>query len=138
MGAKVNSKVRVKVVLSEADGDVVVYRNKDNIGHVEFIVQRSQITATDVQIDETYQMKGYGRLMLASLQRFAKEKNLPIYLFSVDSAVKFYESCGFQRIKKYKGECELFLKNVTNMDKQVSATDMIWIPKGKKRVTVYV
>jgi GNAT superfamily N-acetyltransferase len=138
MGTKVNSKVRVKVVLSEADGNVLVYRNKDEIGHIEFIVQRSQITATDVQTDEEHQTKGYGRLMMASLQRFAREKNLPIYLFSVESAVKFYKSCGFQHIRKYRGECELHLKNVTNMEKQVSANDMVWIPKGKKKATVYV
>lgn len=135
---KVDKKINVVIKFNDKDGLVNISRNGKIIGHIEFIVQRSQIMVTDVTVSEKYQRKGYGKLLMTTLQRYAQEKMLPIYLFSIESAIKFYKSCDFFQIRKYKGDCKLHLKNVVNYDEQVSDTDMMWIPKGKKSATVYL
>ena len=123
------------------DGTCRLIRNGKQIGETLFMETRTQITITDANVDEKFQMKGYGRIMLKTIMRYAQERKKPIYLFALDDAVTFYESLGFCRIKKWTGTCEIFIKNLNpekSKEQQIDDTDMIWIPKNKKRATLYL
>jgi len=98
------------------------FKAKDKIGHIEFIineknkVERACIHCTDVTVNDEWQKKGYGRLMMNVLFAYAKELKLPVTLFSLDTAVDFYKKCGFVRDSK-----------------EDSAQDLIWYPRKQPK-----
>jgi GNAT superfamily N-acetyltransferase len=132
----------MKVIIEfDSGGTCHLMRDGKQIGETLFMEHRTQITITDANVDEEFQRKGYGRIMLKAIMRYAQEKMKPIYLYSLEDAVPFYEALGFCRIKKWTGTCEIFIKNLNPekpKEKQIDDTDMIWIPKGKKKATVYI
>jgi predicted GNAT family acetyltransferase len=133
--------MKLMVRFDSKDGTCRLTRDGKQIGETLFMEDRTQITITDVNVDEKFQMRGYGRIMLKVVMRYAQEKKKPIYLYSLEDVVPFYEKLGFCRIKKWTGACEIFIKNLNPEkpeEKQIDDADMIWIPKGKKKATVYI
>jgi N-acetylglutamate synthase-like GNAT family acetyltransferase len=55
---------------------------------------------TDCTIEEHYREEEYGRLLMSFLINYASLIGLPIKLYSVSDAVKFYKKLGFKEVKK--------------------------------------
>ena len=133
--------MKVIVKFDSENGTCHLTYNGKQIGEALFMEHRTQITITDLNVDEKFQMKGYGRIMLKVIMRYAQEKKKPIYLYSLEDIVPFYEALGFCRIKKWTGTCEIFIKNLNPenpKEQQIDDTDMVWVPKNKKRATLYL
>jgi len=133
--------MKVIVKFDSEDGTCQLMYNRKQIGETLFMEHRTQITVTDVNVDDKFQRKGYGRIMMKAVMRYAQEKKKPIYLFALEDSVPFYEAMGFCRVKSWKGECKIFIKNLNpkkSRNKQIDDTDMIWVPKRKRNATLYL
>lgn len=118
-------------------GIIELKRGDIKIAWIHFSMDEYQITATDVDVSCHYRRKGYGTIIMGILMGIAESRHIPIYLYSLRTAVKFYEKLGFVRFRRYKkgwykGK-RVVIDNFNRrrtFDKQTDRTDMLWIPNN--------
>jgi len=130
----------------DLDRGLITLRRKDmEIGYLKFIYDWSEITVLDITIAGRYRKKGYGEILMYVLMALARKKRRVIRLYSVDTAVQFYEKLGFQRLILYRngfyeGKVVKFM-NVKKGDKpeqHIDELDFIWIPPEVWTAHVYL
>lgn len=136
-------RVRKNVSLSVDLKDEVVKVIVDGIevAKAEFTVDGNQIMVTDVSTEEKYQKCGYGRLLFDGLKLISEQTKKPLILWSLDSAIPFYESIGLLHLDNPNVQKMVIFGNVkkSELTEKVDDDDFIWIPKSlKRKPTIYL
>ena len=100
-----------------------------------FTLDKYQLTVTDINTTRRYRRRGYGSILMHVLMGVAKSKKVPIYLYSLSDAIKFYEKLGFVRLRRYRNGWyrgkRVVIDNLNvrkTFGEQTNKTDVVWIP----------
>ena len=95
-----------------------------NLGFISFLRQKDSIYITDLDIIQEYRGKGYGSLLLAGLEKKARELHLKMIWLHVGvdnrTAIEFYLKNGFRKKERIKGfynskfDAYVFVKELTD------------------------
>jgi hypothetical protein len=141
---------RTKIELDLNEEEIRAYSGKVKVGHMEFLIDSTQIIIVDLTIVNDKQSQGYGCLMINTLKGVAQFFKKPIYLISYPEKVTYYEKMEFFSLSNlyqdglgewsYKGKI-VHIKNL-NPEKprfnQVGKVDMLWIPSILDEVDVFL
>lgn len=116
-------------------GEVKIYGSlrgrRHRLGFVEYVID-TQITLTNLCVDDYCRNQGLGRLLIMIVQALALKLKVPIYApDALDEALDFYKKVSFKPILA----CNVKIMNLNpkkSLEAQVSKNDLVWIPKGLK------
>jgi len=137
-------KKNITLKLSIRYGYIKVLADGEVITSCEFCIEDTQIRATDLNTEDEYQRKGYGRTCLDALKILATQLKMPIILYSLVDAIPFYESLGFEHLNDKKVQAKVKFGNIKTKkdmkEKGPTDGDMIWVPKSlnKKKPVIYM
>lgn len=110
-------------------------RGEKKISSVDFIYEKTFISITDLLTGRRYRRKGYATLLMYFMMGLSKSKRRPLYLYSLNETVKFYEKLGFVRLRRYKNGRykgkRVIIDNLNphkTFNEQTNRQDLIWIP----------
>lgn len=105
-------------------GDILVTKDNEKIGAIEFLILPDQILITDTNIYPEYQRQGYGSQALECVKGLSRFSSLPI-IADAENVVGlvFYKKNGFKRIaertfctvwvpEQLRGKNEIIVKNI--------------------------
>lgn len=126
-------------------GKIAIYTKdrKKRLGYITFAVEETQISVDDLHVSKSYRRRGFGRLLMMMVMALAEEVKKPIFLFSTDEGISFYETLGMRRIVDYKKWDDVKVKfmNLNSKKKfieQCSDEDFVWVPSGMRRIKIYL
>lgn len=137
-------KVTIKIDMNSEEMRLFEGRKKVGILNYVMDIGKDKIILTTLEINEGFQSKGYGTLLMHALMGVAEALHTPIYAISDVSTIAFYERLGFICLRKFKnGKCEgkeVIIMNLRGrgfLDK-VEKTDLIWIPSKLEKAEIYI
>jgi len=123
-------------------GEASLCKGKIRIAYVKFLKDHDrQITVTDVTVESRYRRKGYGTMLMSLVMAYARLNHQAIFLYSLSSAIEFYEFLGFKRLKYYKDDPRVRFANLNpdkNFDEQIEENDFLWIPPELEKVSIFL
>jgi N-acetylglutamate synthase-like GNAT family acetyltransferase len=132
---------KLVVTLSIRKESVKVLRDGEEVASADFCFNKTQIRVTDVATVDKYQNCGYGKLLFCALKNLAQQKKLPLLLWSLESAIPFYEAIGMEHLDDPKVQKKIKFGNVSKKElkEKVNNDDFVWIPKRlRRRPTIYL
>lgn len=124
----------IAVDLNMAEEDVTIFVDGIKVAKTTFVFDGPILRVTDVGTEDGYEMNGYGRMMFDVLKNVARQHKMPIYVWSLDDAIPFYEKLGFLHLNNPEVQKKIIFGNLTNEDinKKIDDDDLIWIPQSIK------
>lgn len=114
----------IKIVINELD-----------VTEIEFTIEETQIRVAVVGTEIPYQKCGYGRLAFEALKLISKQYKLPIIVWSLPSAISFYEQIGFLHLNNPQVQERVIFGNVeeSKLHSKVDDCDFVWLPQSLNR-----
>jgi len=145
-------KTTIKIDMRSKEIEIFMGRKK--VGVLEFIIENDKIMSTSIEIQEDFQRRGLGTLLVRALMGIADYFYKPIFLISNSNTTDFYKRLGFVCLRefkpeeginvkymtprKYKGK-EVVIKNLADrFYTGIEEVDLIWIPSKLERVEIYI
>lgn len=129
-------KKSLSVLTDMKEGTIEVIVNGNKAADASFIFDGTQIRVINVDTRTIYQKCGYGRLLFDSLKCIARQKKLPLLLWSSDMGIPFYEKLGFLHLNNSDVQKLVIIGNIKSqkdLDKKLCEKDFVWIPSTMKR-----
>lgn len=119
--------------------EVTIHADEVQVHTLSFIIDETQITVVDTDTLSGWKRKGFGRLAFDALKMIAQRLKLPIYLWSLPPAFRFYERIGFLHLNDPEVQQKIEFGNVEKekIFTEVDEDDFVWIPqhlKGRKPI----
>jgi hypothetical protein len=122
-------------------GEIMLVKGRSPVCKIKFWVDTTHIYISDVDTASRHKRCGYGRLMMEYMMFVAEMTQMPIFLYSVDSSVGFYEKLGMEHLNTPKMKRRFVIINENpECPHEWSDTDFVWIPqclRRKRRLRVY-
>ena len=122
----------IAVDLDMSKEEVTIFVDGIQAAKTSFMFDGPMLRVTDVGTENGYEMNGYGRMMFDVLKNVARQHKMPIYLWSLDAAIPFYEKLGLLHLNNKEVQKRVIFANLkdTDIDKEVDEDDFVWVPKG--------
>lgn len=135
-------KKTVSVIVDMKEETVRVMVDGFEASKAEFTFDGSQIMVTDVSTENKYQKCGYGRLLFDALKLISEQKKMPLILWSLDTAIPFYEKIGLLHLDNPEVQKRVKFGNIKKdkIIERVDDDDFIWIPQSlyRRKITIYL
>lgn len=121
-------------------GEIILIKGYTPVFKVKFWIDETCIYISDFDAHVQHKHCGYGSLTMDYMKFLAEVLQKPILLYSIDSAVKFYEKNGMEHLDSQKMRNKVGILNENPKCKhEWSDTDFIWIPQclSHKKIWVY-
>ena len=105
-------KINLFVIVDMREETVVVMVDGLEVSKAEFTLDDTQIMVTDVGTNKKYQKCGYGRILFDALKLVSEQKKMPLVLWSLGSAVSFYEAIGLLHLNDSEVQKRVLFGNV--------------------------
>lgn len=115
-------------------GSLVLVKNRVIICTINFWIDDTQIHISSFDTEAKYRRCGYGRLLMEYMMFTAEILKLPIYLYSSNEGIPFYESIGMEHATSPKILKKLVVINDNPENPyEWDSDEFIWIPKCLRR-----
>jgi GNAT superfamily N-acetyltransferase len=128
----------MSIIMDMGEGIVKVMVDGQEAAKADFMFDETQIRVTDVSTEKVYRKCGYGRLLFDALKCVAKQKKMPLLLWSSDMAleIQFYEKLGFLHLNNPEIQRKIIFGNLDTAEEiaeKIDDDDFVWIPQTLNR-----
>ena len=133
----------VSVILNLKEAIVSVLVDDYEASRMEFIFDLGhQIMVTSVKTEPLYERNGYAKLMFTVLKALAEYYKMPIVLWSLNDAIKFYEKIGFLHLNDPEVQKLINIGNIEDevVQEKLDEDDFVWLPQSLlgRKPTIYL
>lgn len=115
-------------------GQLLLVKERVIICKVDFWIDETQINISNFHTSAMYRHCGYGRLMMEYMMFTAEILKLPIFLFSSEEGIPFYEKLGMEHANSPKMKKKLVAINENPKNPhEWDSDEFIWLPRCLRR-----
>ena len=114
----------------------VMVNGVEDITTIEFTLEKTQIMIASVGTEISWQESGYGRLAFDGLKLISEQYKLPIIVWSLATAVEFYEKVGFLHLSKPEVQKKVKFGNIPKSEIKIRINDydLVYLPKSLTKI----
>lgn len=130
---KVNHNMSVTVDMKAETVKVIVDGKEATT--IEFIREDTQIMVASVDTEPPFQHYGYGRLAFGALKLISEQRKLPIVVWSLYTAIPFYERIGLLHLNDPEVQKRVIFGNIetAELHTKIDSYDFVYIPQSLNR-----